>query len=60
MDKIDDNDTDDYKEVSDRCSKKAWTRLSQKVYEVDFFICLKCGCEMKIIVIIQDKKVIKK
>jgi len=41
-------------------SKKAWARLIQKIYAVDPFICPKCGSEMKIVAVIQDKSAIEK
>ena len=34
--------------------KRAWARLPAKVYEVDPFVCPKCGAEMKVIAIIED------
>ena len=39
---------------------KNWTRLIQKIYEVDPLKCLKCSGKMKIISIIEDEEVIKK
>lgn len=40
IDKTADNDTDDYKEVSNsKGSKRAWARLIRKIYEVDPFVC---------------------
>ena len=36
--------------------KQAWARLLAKVYEVDPFICSRCGSEMKVIAVIQDPK----
>jgi hypothetical protein len=54
-------DTEDYKEVMDsKGSKRAWTRLIQKIYEIDPFICPLCESEMKIIAVIQDKSAIEK
>ena len=41
-------------EVSDRASRRAWTRLLARVYEIDPLVCPKCGSEMRIIAIIQD------
>ncbi len=40
--------------------KQAWTRLLAKVYEVDPFICPKCGSEMKVIAVIQEPDEIKR
>jgi len=34
--------------------KRAWARLPPKAYEVDPFVCPKCGAEMKVIAIIED------
>ena len=40
--------------------KQAWARLLAKVYEVDPFVCPRCGSEMKVIAVIQDSEEIKK
>ncbi len=40
--------------------KQAWARLLAKVYEVDPFVCPRCGSEMKVIAVIQDTEEIKK
>jgi hypothetical protein len=40
--------------------RKNWSRLIQKIYEVDPLICPKCSSEMKVISVIEDEKVIKK
>ena len=40
--------------------KHAWARLLAKVYEVDPFICPKCGSEMKVIAVIQEPDEIKR
>ena len=40
--------------VSNKASKQSWTRLIQKVYEVDPLVCPKCGHEMRVIAIIND------
>lgn len=40
--------------------KHAWARLLAKVYEVDPFVCPKCGAEMKVIAIIEDPDEIKR
>jgi hypothetical protein len=40
--------------------RKKWSRLIQKIYEVDPLICLKCSGEMKVISVIEDEEVIKK
>ncbi len=39
---------------------RSWARLIQKIYEVDPLICPKCGGDMRIIVFIEDYKVVKK
>ena len=44
----------------ERAYKKAWARLLSKVYEVDPFICPKCGSEMKVIAVIQEPDEIKR
>ena len=41
------------------CRKQAWARLLAKVYEIDLFICPKCGSEMKVIAVIQETKEIR-
>ena len=41
-------------------SRQSWARLLKKVYEVDPFICLKCGGDMKIIAIITNRVAIDK
>jgi hypothetical protein len=38
----------------------AWARLLAKVYEVDPFVCPKCGAEMKVIAIIEDPDELKR
>ncbi|MEW5815538.1 MAG: outer membrane lipoprotein-sorting protein [Spirochaetota bacterium] len=40
--------------------KRAWARLLSKVYEVDPFICPKCGSEMQVIAVIQESEEIKR
>jgi hypothetical protein len=40
--------------------RKNWSRLIQKIYEVDPLICPKCSSEMKVISVIEDEEVIKK
>ena len=47
-------------DISDKASRKAWARLLAKIYEIDLFVCLKCGSEMKVIAIIQDMAEIKR
>ena len=44
----------DGEEVSVDARKRAWARLLAKVYEVSALVCPKCGCEMKIVAIIED------
>lgn len=41
-------------EVCANARKRAWARLLAKVYEVDPFVCPKCGADMKVIAIIED------
>ncbi len=45
---------DDGEEVSVDARKRAWARLLAKVYEIDPLVCPKCGCDMKVVAIIQD------
>ena len=47
-------------EVDSSEYKHAWARLLAKVYEVDPFVCPRCGSEMKVIAVIQDAEEIKK
>ena len=44
----------DGEEVSVDARKRAWARLLAKVYEVDPLLCPKCGCQMKIVAVIED------
>jgi hypothetical protein len=46
--------SDGAQEVTVDARKRAWARLLAKVYEVDPFVCPKCGAEMKVIAIIED------
>lgn len=46
--------------VDSQTYKRAWARLLAKVYEVDPFICPKCGSEMKVIAVIQEPNEIKR
>lgn len=46
--------------VDSQTYKRAWARLLAKVYEVDLFVCLKCGSEMKVIAIIQEPNEFKR
>lgn len=47
-------------EVDSSEYKQAWARLLAKVYEIDPFVCPRCGSEMKVIAVIQDPGEIKK
>jgi hypothetical protein len=47
-------------EVSGKASRQAWARLLNKIYEIDPFVCEKCGSDMKVIPIIQDVSEIKR
>ncbi len=47
-------------EVDIDARKRAWVRLLAKVYEVDPFVCPKCGAEMKVIAIIEDVDELKR
>ena len=44
----------DEQEVDINSRKQAWARLLAKIYEVDPFVCPKCGAEMKVIAVIED------
>ncbi len=46
-------------EVDAACRKQAWARLLAKVYEIDPFVCPKCGSEMKVIAVIQETEEIR-
>ena len=46
--------------VDQAAVKSAWARLLAKVYEVYPFVCEKCGCDMRVIAIIQDHAEITK
>ena len=46
-------------EVSDtwtRLRRKSWARLLKKIYEVDPFLCPKCGGTMSVVAVIEDGK----
>jgi hypothetical protein len=47
-------------EVDIDARKRAWARLLAKVYEVDPFVCPKCGAKMKVIAIIEDPHELKR
>jgi hypothetical protein len=47
-------------EVDSTEYKQAWARLLAKVYEVDPFVCPRCGSEMRVIAVIRDPEEIKK
>jgi tRNA(Ile2) C34 agmatinyltransferase TiaS len=42
-----DSPSDGDEEVNVDARKRAWARLLAKVYEVDPFVCPKCGAKMK-------------
>ena len=46
--------SDENEEVGSNARKRAWARLLAKIYEVDPFVCPKCGAEMKVIAVIED------
>jgi hypothetical protein len=52
--------SDEHEAVDDGARKRAWARLLAKVYEVDPFVCPKCGAEMKAIAIIEDPDELKR
>ena len=41
-------------DISEKASRKTWARSLAKIYEIDPFVCPKCGSEMRVIAIIQD------
>ena len=47
-------------EVDISSRNRPWPRLLAKVYEVDPFVCPKCGAEMKVITIIEDPDELKR
>jgi hypothetical protein len=47
-------------DISNKEGRKAWARLLAKIYEIDPFVCPRCGSEMRVIAIIQDVAEIKK
>ena len=47
-------------EVDIDARKRAWARLLAKVYEVDPFMCPKCGADMKVIAVIEDPDDLKR
>ena len=47
-------------DISNKAGRKAWARLLAKIYEIDPFVCPRCGLEMRVIAIIQDVAEIKK
>ena len=46
--------------VSTRSSRRAWTRLLAKVYELDVMACPNCGSRMAVIAVILDPAAIRK
>ena len=41
-------------EVKVDARKRAWARRLAKLYEVDPFVCPRCGAEMRVIAVIED------
>ena len=52
--------SDEGEEVNVDARKRAWARLLAKVYEVDPFVCPKCGADMKVIAVIEDPDELKR
>jgi len=50
----------DAESIDSQTYKRAWAQLLAKVYEVDPFVCPKCGSEMKVIAVIQEPDEIKR
>jgi len=46
--------------ISEKVSRKTWARLIAKIYEIDPFVCPKCGSEMRVIAVIQNVDDIKR
>jgi len=46
-------------DISEKASRKTWARLLAKIYEIDPFLCPKCGSEMRVIAVIQNTAEIK-
>ena len=46
-------------ELTDKAFRKNWSRLIQKIYEVDPLVCPKCRGIMRIISFIEDPSVIR-
>ena len=46
--------------VDSQMYKRSWARLLTKVFEVNPFVCPKCGSEMKVIAVIQEPEAIKR
>ena len=46
--------------VSSKASRQSWSRLIQKVYEVDPMVCPKCNHPLKVIAVITDLHVVSK
>ena len=47
-------------EVDADWRKQAWARLMANVYEIDPFVCPKCGSEMKVVAVIQETEEIRR
>ena len=47
-------------DISEKASRKTWARLLAKIYEIDPFVCPKCGSEMRVIAVIQNTAEIKR
>ena len=47
-------------DISGKACRKAWARLLAKIYEIDPFVCPKCGSEMRVIAVIKDLAEIKR
>ncbi|MDA3955667.1 transposase [Oceanispirochaeta sp.] len=47
-------------DISEKASRKAWARLISMIYDINAFLCPKCGSEMRVIAVIQDTAEIKR
>jgi hypothetical protein len=43
-----------------RTYRKAWARMSSKIYEIDTMVCPRFGLEMKVIAVIREPEKIKR
>jgi len=51
-------DDDGLTDLERRARRRAWARLIRRIYEVDPLVCTSCGCEMRIVSVILEHRVI--